>query len=118
MKIKIFCFILCYLLTFFLSAWAQDRIEIAGIQIPLCEGARLVQPASAGSAQAKVATYKVSRPKDAVSDFYLNYFKENNFLVIGGKQEGGLDISVKKDQVMFSLKVYAEDETTVIQFIW
>jgi hypothetical protein len=118
MKTKIFVLILCCLIAYLLSAWAQDRIEIAGIEVPLFSGAHLVQSASARPAQARVVTYSVSRPKDEVSDFYLTYLNENNFLVIGGKEEGGLNISVKKDLALFTLKVYAERDATIIQFIW
>jgi len=117
MKIKrylitVLCSALCVT-----QAWAGSLVSIAGTGIPLIEGA---QPAGreAVQAHARIATYAVSRPVTEVADFYLQYFKENGFVVLGGKENGALDVAVSKDAVMFSLKVFSEGGTTLVQFIW
>ena len=104
---------------FLLAAAAYaEAVDISGKQIPLIEGASLIKSDSGRTKEARVATYAVDRDIDTVTTFYRMYFYKNDFFVIGGDGGGDFNVSVKKDNVMFSVKVYRENERTLIQFIW
>jgi len=100
------------------GAASAESIDILGIQVPLIEGAELIMRDSGSSKDAKVATYFADDAVSAVTEFYRMYFVKNDFLIIGGDTDDNFDISVKKGDAMFGMKVYRQNERTLIQFIW
>lgn len=117
MKIKRYLFCALFIFIFATFLFAED-IEIAGLKIPLIEGAQLVKGEQRQRTQARIVTYTVDRPLSEVTGFYESFLKENGFIVMGGAEEGGFNASVKKDEVMFTLRIYSQGERTVLQFIW
>jgi len=100
------------------GAASAESIDILGIQVPLIEGAELIKRDSGSSKDAKVATYFADDAVSGVTEFYRMYFIKNDFLLIGGERDDDFNLSVKKGSVMFSMKVYRQNERTLIQFIW
>jgi hypothetical protein len=116
MKLKILILAVIFYLILSNSLFADPGIKISGIQIPLPE--RSIQKDSRLTPQARIVTYAVNKPLDEVVRFYESYLKENGFIVIGGAQEAGFNASVKKDSIMFTIRIYPQDGKTLIQFIW
>lgn len=116
MKKKIlFIFLICFL--FLISnSLALDSLNISGVSIPLVEGATHV--AEKEMPNASVETFVVNKPLTQVVAFYSSYLKDNGFLLIGGEDPGGFNVSAKKNNTMFTLKIYSQDQKTVIYFIW
>jgi hypothetical protein len=101
------------------AVYAKEGIEISGMRIPVVEDARLESKGRGDKINARVAVYKTARPLDEVVNFYERFLKEHDFLIMGGTDENGnFDVSVKKENTQFSLRIYAQEGETVIQFIW
>jgi len=101
------------------NLYASSVAEIAGLQLPLIEGAVAIKSSAESAAgQAKILSYSVNKPVEEVVAFYQAFLQENNFITIGNGAIGGLDVAVKKDTAMFSLKIFAQAGKTVVQFIW
>lgn len=118
MRIKTPILALLLYLIFFTYLYAEGIIEISGLNIPLIEGARVSHQGRQAEANATIVTYTVEKPLAEVIRFYETFLKDNAFLLMGGEEEGGFNASVKKGNAMFTLKVYAQDQHTLIQFIW
>lgn len=97
---------------------AAEMIEISGIQIPLIEDAVPVKGTEAQTTNAQIAAYAVDRPLSEVIKFYESFLKENDFLLMGGREDDNFNASVKKGETMFTLRIYSENQQTIIQFIW
>jgi hypothetical protein len=115
MKKTIFLFLVCFSL-FCAIAFAAETVTIHSAVIPLIEGATPAEQSKA--ANVKVEKFYVDKPLDEVVTFYSSYLKANGFLIIGGDSPTGFDASVKKEESMFTLKIYSEKGKTVIQFAW
>ncbi len=115
MKTKIIALILI-ILNIFISA--LHALEISGMQIMMIAGASLKKQSVEEGSSAKIVTYEVSKPLDEVVSFYELFFKGDGFSVIGGRQNNIYDAAVKKNNVMFSLRIYSEAGKTIIQFKW
>lgn len=98
--------------------YAGDLTQIAGIKIPLIEGAVPSAEEPAQPPNARLTSYSTHLPLEKVVEFYQNFLKGNGFTVIRGQEGGGFDISAKKGRVMFSLRIYSRGGRTLIQFIW
>ncbi len=116
MKSKIFVLTAVSLLLWVNFLYADSLIKIAGESIPLIEGAMMLSTEKTGVTT--VLAYAVNKPLEEVAGFYQAFLKENGFMVIGGTQERGFNVSVKKDKTMFSLQIYSQGPRTIIQFIW
>jgi hypothetical protein len=111
-------FLMLIVSIFLLNSVYAQTIEISGIQIALIEGARHMHSSEAETIQGKVATYIVKKPLTEVIEFYKLFFKENDFRLIGGFDEEGFNASVRKGNLMFTLRVYSKNKKTILQFIW
>jgi len=118
MKTKILLFMLLLLLLAPGALFAAESVRIAGIDIPLPQGALALPPAPSDAASARVSSYTVELTLDEAIGFYDSFLKERGFMVIGGKDEMGYAVAVKKDAVMFAVNIYPQDNKTVIEFIW
>lgn len=113
-----------WILTLFLGifilnyAYAQEAINIGQTQIPIMEGAKSIQNTAAQPARASIVTYTMGQSLDSVIEFYESFFKNNAYLIIGGKKDAEYNVSLKKENVMFTLRIYASGGKTIIQFIW
>lgn len=117
---KINPLVLVLLLSLILSTalYAGQAIEISGFGVPLIENAKPVPGEDKQTANFRLATYAVDKPLADVVQFYESFLKENDFLILGPEEENGFSASVKKDNTMFTLKIYSENKKTIIQFIW
>lgn len=97
-------------------ALAAGSFTVSGVALPLIEGA--VDHGDLGVDNANVETFVTGKPLAEVVAFYSAYFKDNGFLLIGGEEAGGFNASVKKDDSMFTVKVFAEKGKTILQFVW
>jgi hypothetical protein len=114
-KISLFVFLFSFL--FIISnLLAAESVFISGISLPLVEGALRV-PGN-GTSNAKVEKFSTDKPLAEVISFYSEYLKANGFLLIGGENASGFDASVKKNESMFTLKIYSEKGKTVVHFVW
>lgn len=119
MKIKTLVLVaVLFSLIFLTCLYAQETIEISGTQIPVIAGAVPTEAGEAQTTNAQIAAYAVDKPLSEVIKFYESFFAENNFLLIGGKQGGVFNASVKKGKTMFTLMIYSQNNQTIIQFIW
>lgn len=119
MKIKTLVLVAVLFSAIFLTCLCTgEMVEIAGMQIPLIEDAVPAKRAEAQTTDAKILVYTVDKPLSEVIKFYESFFAENNFLLIGGKQGGAFNASVKKGETMFTLMIYSQNNQTIIQFIW
>lgn len=98
--------------------YAQEAIDIAGAQIPIMEGAVSAQAEAVPLADTRIAAFTTEKSLDSVVIFYESFFKDNGYLVIGGKSGGEYNASLKKENTMFTLRIYSESGRTIIQFIW
>lgn len=95
-----------------------ETVDILGMQIPLIEGAKLVKDEQEGSLKAKMVNYTVEKPLNEVVGFYQSFLETNGFRIIGGLEEGGsFNASVKRNDIQFCIRIYAQDGLTRIQFI-
>jgi hypothetical protein len=115
MKTKILFTFLIFFLILTPLLFAADSVNILGTQIPLIDGAKHVSEREISNA--KVETFVADKPVSEVVSFYSSYLKVNGFLIIAGEDSAGFNASVKKDATMFTLKIYPENQKTVIQFI-
>ena len=97
-------------------AYAAESVNVSGVSIPLIGGA--AHSGDMGIDSASVETFVISRPLAEVVAFYSAYFKNNGFLIIGGEDSSGFNASVKKDSSMFTVKIFAEKEKIILQFVW
>jgi len=118
MRFKTLILFLLFSLVLLTSLGEGYCLDVAGIDIPVMEGAVLAAGIPTKSVHTNIATYQTNRPLDEVIGFYESFFKENNFIFLGGKENGSFSASVKKDEAMFSLRIYSHNDKTVIQFIW
>lgn len=117
MKLRIL--FLTIVFSIFLSSFIHAQtIEILGTEIPLMKGARRLDSKESTIIQARVVSYIVNTSLSEAIEFYRIFFKENDFYLMGGEGKEGFNASVKKDEIMFTIKIYAKDKRTVIQFIW
>jgi hypothetical protein len=107
---------LVLILTVLSIVFAAGSFNVAGITLPLIEGA--VDHGDLGIDNANVETFATGKPLAEVVAFYSAYFKDNGFLLIGGEEAGGFNASVKKGDSMFTVKIFAEKGKTILQFIW
>ena len=103
---------------FLLNSVYAQTIEISGIQIPLIEGARRMHSSETEIIQGEVVTYIVKKSQTEVVEFYKLFFKKNDFDLIGDFDEDGFNASVRKGNLMFTLRVYSRNKKTILQFIW
>jgi hypothetical protein len=99
-------------------AYADDTIYIMGVYIPIIEGARPVKEESPLSPGISVAAYNVYKPLNDVISYYHDFLKGNNFLVIGGEERDGFNASVRKEDCMFTIRIYIDVNKTILQFVW
>lgn len=99
-------------------AYAQEAINIGQTQIPIIEGARSIENIAAQPEGARIITYATEQSSDSVIIFYETFFKNNAYLIIGGKKDAEYNVSLKKEDAMFTLRIYAPSGKTIIQFIW
>jgi hypothetical protein len=119
MKAGNLCVCAVFSLTVLAPAYAADSITIAGEQIPLIEGAAPAQAAGTPRVGgATVAAYTTSKSLSEVITFYESFLHHTGFLVIGGQEAGAFNVSVKKGDAQFSVRIYSAGGNTVIQFIW
>lgn len=118
MKSKILFLSIFLFLTFITQLFAGNIVDIAGIQIPLIEGAVVSNTQEKLSSDVKVVTYTLAKPLAEVIEFYASFFRENNFILIGGKDKIGFNASIKKDNALFTLRISSFGANTVLQFIW
>jgi len=97
-------------------AYAAESVSVSGVGLTLIEGA--VHSGDMGIDNASVETFTINKPLAEVVAFYSAYFKNNGFLIIGGEDPTGFNASVKKDNSMFTVKIFAEKGKTVLQFVW
>jgi len=116
MKTKTSLFLLILVLLSTASSFASTGINIAGVFIPVIEGASHAE--GKATINANVETLVVDKPLAEVVAYYSSYLKQNGFMVIGGESPGGFDASVKKDNSMFTVKIYSVNNRKVINFIW
>jgi hypothetical protein len=99
--------------------YANDSINISGMQIPLIEGARIANDSLQGPVQGKIQNFTVNKPLSEVVNFYSSFLQTNGFLIMGGQEaSGSFNAAVKKGNVQFSLQIYPEGSSTRIQFVW
>lgn len=96
--------------------FAENMIAISGSRLPLIEGALSIGTEKMGEAQ--VYTCLLERHIDEVAEFYENFFERSGFQLMGGRRGNEYSVSVRKDALMFTLRIYSEDKLTVMQFIW
>ncbi len=119
MKTVLLCVVTAFLLSIAVYLYAAEAINILGTEVPIVSGAVLKASQSPANLNAQMATYIVNKPLDEVVDFYKAFFAANNFLILGGaKEDGSFDAAAKKDKTQFSLRIFAENNSTIIQFIW
>jgi hypothetical protein len=109
---------LFYLLCLLTFAYASTMVRVAGIDLPLMEQVNTQARKISQGAQATVLTLVVHASADEAINFYDSYFKENGFLVIGKKVGSVYNVSVKKGDSLFGVRIYTEDQKTILQFIW
>lgn len=100
------------------NAYAQEAINISGTQIPIIEGAKSIDREAMQPREARIATYATEKTSASVIMFYESFFKNNGYLIIGGKKDDEFDASCKKENTMFTLRIYSKDSKAIIQFIW
>jgi hypothetical protein len=114
-KKTLFIFLIFFL--FLISnSLALDSLNISGVLIPLIDGATHVDEKVMSNAS--VETFVVNKPLAQVVAFYSSFLKENGFLLIGGEDPSGFNASAKKNNAMFTLKIYSQNQKTIIHFIW
>jgi len=118
MKIKIGLLNLFFFLSFISCVWAAEVVEIAGIKIPVIEGAVVSGWIENPAANVETVSYAVGKPLPEVVKFYELFFANNDFILFGGRESGSFNASVKKDQAMFTLRIYVSGSQTILQFIW
>lgn len=118
MKIKILSLAILFCLILISPVYANSIIEIRGLEIPIIEGAKLIQTGKEQAAQARSTAYIVDKPLSEVISFYKSFLEENGFLFIGGEEDGCFNASVKKADAMFTLMIYSSNRKTILQFIW
>ncbi len=100
-------------------AYAAGTVQVAGLALPLVEQATAVAAAESAGAGAHVARFETTVSVREATVFYEAFLGENGFLTIGGMQpDGAYDVSVKKDNAFFSLRIWAEKGKTIVHFIW
>ncbi len=100
------------------SAFAGLAIEISGQLIPVLEGAVSLGNDTALAANARASTYSTDKTVDETISFYEAFLKENGFIFIGGEENGSFNVSIKKGDCMFTLRIYPSGRKTLIEFIW
>ena len=76
---------------------AAEALRVGGLDIPLIEGARSAQPQENLPAQAQAASYTTAEPLDKAVSFYVSYFEQNGYRLLGGVQkDGSFDGSLEK----------------------
>ena len=112
----------CFTLAAFLFSTqplhAAGFVSIGGQDIPLMEGAVALRQESRQAVNLSVRAYAVGWSCEEAFAFYQDFFSSNGFEVVGGSEAGGYNISVKKSGSLFTLRIYAEQNKTLIQFIW
>jgi len=105
---------------FFLSSgplFAGRDFNIKGQNIPIIEGASILRQESRQGTYSTIVYTTVKALKDAAA-FYQDFFKANGFETIGAEEGNEYNVSVKKGDAVFTLRIYTEQGQTAIQFIW
>lgn len=113
--------LLCVFLLYPLNTQAEKArvIVVSGIELPLPEGATLLAGESRYPADPSIATYAVPGSLEETIVFYESFLKGNRFLVLGGRNGENFNASVKKGQVMCTLRIFrARNNRTIVQCIW
>ncbi|MBI4707037.1 MAG: hypothetical protein HY761_03825 [Candidatus Omnitrophica bacterium] len=105
MKTKI---IVLFLIILNICSGALYALEISGMQIMIIAGASLKKQSIEQGSSARIVTYEVDKPLDEVISFYEAFLNGDSFSVIRGRQNNIFDASVKKNNVMFSLRIYPD----------
>lgn len=105
-------------LVFLAGSEACEALSIASAEIPLPAAAVKIRDAGEAGGRARVASYALAAPVEEAVRFYTEFFARNGFLVIGGPSETGFNASVKKGDTLFGLRIWRDNDRTVIQFIW
>ena len=116
MNKKFLCAFLFSLIFLISISSAAENVNISGVSVPLISGAAHVDEKD--SANVRVETFVVDKPLAEVIAFYSSFLKNNGFLSMGGEDPSGYNISAKKDNAMFTLKIYSQGQKTYINFIW
>ncbi|MBU1999230.1 MAG: hypothetical protein KKE64_07030, partial [Candidatus Omnitrophica bacterium] len=96
----------------------QQELDILGQKIPLPPGAVEVEKSMSRGSNARIVIYNIDEPPALVVEYYRQFFSNNQFMVIGGQDAGGYNVSVKKDKVMFTLRISPSGQNSLLQFIW
>lgn len=113
------CAVLVVLLGIAACVYADDALNINGMNIPLISGSILESTRPPGDLNAKMARYKIGNPVGEVVGYYKNFLTANDFIIVGGEQQNqGFDAAVKKEKVQFSLRIFAQGGATIYEFIW
>lgn len=118
MKTNILFLLLAYILLNIFVVYADQNIKIMGECIPIIEGAKPAKEELAKVADIRMATYEVFRPVNEVIGYYRDFFKGNNFLLIGGEEPDGFNASVRKENAMFTIRIFSKGDRSMLQFIW
>jgi len=97
---------------------SKDTFIMKGVEIPVIDGLVAIEKGQKQSGDAKIITYKVRKSFEEVCAYYEDFFRNNGFSVIGGIEADVYNVSAKKGDCMFTLRIFAENENTTIQFIW
>ena len=118
MKAKILVLIAIFCLIFAGNLRADSTLVISGMQIPLMEGATPKQEAPQRLGGARVAVYSLDAALEDVVSYYESFIKDNGFAVIGGRVEQEFNASVRKGDVLFTLKISPKGKKTLVEFVW
>ncbi|MEI8348530.1 MAG: hypothetical protein WCI77_00110 [Candidatus Omnitrophota bacterium] len=99
-------------------AWPQEAIIIAQTAIPVIENARCIQNQGKVSADTHIATYRVNKNFTQVVEFYKDFFAAGGFSTMIEQSKDIFNMSVKKENVMFTMRIYPEGKQVAVQFIW
>lgn len=99
------------------SLCAQQSASMFDGKVPVIAGA-VKNGSSLGAENQRIAVYETDIPLSGVIDYYRSFFIANNFMILGGDDPYGYNASVKKEELMFTIRIFALGERTIIQFIW
>ncbi|MBU2102128.1 MAG: hypothetical protein ABH865_05360 [Candidatus Omnitrophota bacterium] len=96
---------------------AATHFSVSGLEIPMIEAVSPVTRAHhVGSSE--VATYQTQASFAEAVRFYSSFFSQNNFMVLGNEEAGEYNVAVKKEDVMFTMRIYRNQGKIYVQCIW
>ncbi|MBU0504218.1 MAG: hypothetical protein V1842_00835 [Candidatus Omnitrophota bacterium] len=118
MKTILLFLLLAHIGLFSSIAYGDQVINIMGQYVPIIEGARPAKEELNVSPGIRVAAYDVFKPLNDVISYYRDFLKGNNFLIIGGEERDGFNASARKEDCMFTIRIYIDVNKTILQFVW